>query len=457
MALLRKVGPILRAVAGGLVLAAMIGAPLAYGATTGPGERLLAVVLGVAFIAWLLSLLDGKTVFRVGWLEFALLYLLASGWWMALNAHRLYDPDYRSFFYLTSWWPSGPGAVDRLECGLEMKRITGLLAGFLVVRALAAEAEWRRHFCFALAGSGVVVAVVGLVLKLGGPGLMRLVWAPDEISPTEFAFFRYHANAGAFLNLCWPLALALMFSVSQPGRKMWVWAAAVLAMLVALQMNLSKGAIALAVLLLVLFGVFGARGWRANARREMATAIGALVGASLVITLCLAPLAPYPTAWKKWEQLPQPTERNGTIGYRLEVQRLAWRMVPDAGWFGFGPGTFEASVIDYQSTKAAYVPRFDEAHNDYLQTVLGWGIGGTVAWSFVLVGGLRRVWRRCGWREDGADRTEQWMWRAILVALFGVLLHATFDFPLEIDSIRLDVLVLLGLAWAAPTTGWSER
>jgi O-antigen ligase len=180
--------------------------------------------------------------------------------------------------------------------------------------------------------------------------------------------------------------------------------------------------------------------------------LGGLASFSLIVLILagfLAQFSHYSTAWQRWEELPESKNREGSINYRLEIHQISFHMAQDAGWWGFGPGTFEAAFAPYQDAARKPPGRFDEAHEDYLQTVIEWGIGGTLAWGYLVLGGLVKTWQRAVAVARQSPMTELfWTWYAILLALLGVLLHATFDFPLEIDSIRLYVLVFLALGWS---------
>ena len=57
-----------------------------------------------------------------------------------------------------------------------------------------------------MGGTGVSVVLLGLTQKL--THATAVFWGPENMGDTFFATWRYHANAGAFMNLVWPLLAA---------------------------------------------------------------------------------------------------------------------------------------------------------------------------------------------------------------------------------------------------------
>ena len=82
---------------------------------------------------------------------------------------------------------------------------------------------------------------------------MQYVWRPPDIDWNDFAFYRYHGNAGAFLNLAWPLILVFTRRAYTPtfgyARKI-VWTLASAACASALFLNASKAALVIGLLIL---------------------------------------------------------------------------------------------------------------------------------------------------------------------------------------------------------------
>ena len=127
------------------------------------------------------------------------------------------------------------------------------------------------------------------------------------------------------------------------------------------------------------------------------------------------------------------------------------RALPDAGLFGFGPGTFRVVFPTYNRSGSDQVPgtwRF--LHEDYLQTLLEWGWIGGILWALLFFGGIT-----VGIRSYKEHARREWTPRRrvlqplVIIALMGVALHALVDFPVQIESIQLYVATYLGLCWGS--------
>jgi O-antigen ligase len=142
---------------------------------------------------------------------------------------------------------------------------------------------------------------------------------------------------------------------------------------------------------------------------------------------------------------------------RWQVSRIAVRALPNARFFGFGPGTFRVVFPTYNRSGSDQVPgtwRF--LHEDYLQTLLEWGWIGGILWALLFFGGIT-----VGIRSYKKYARREWMPRRrvlqplAIIALMGVALHALVDFPVQIESIQLYVATYLGLCWGSML--WKEH
>ena len=139
------------------------------------------------------------------------------------------------------------------------------------------------------------------------------------------------------------------------------------------------------------------------------------------------------------------------------VAAVASAALPDAGLFGFGPGTFRVVFPTYNIGSVNQVPgtwRF--LHEDYLQTLLEWGWLGCSLWGLLCFGGIM-----VGIRSNNKNARRDWTTRRrvlqplVIIALVGVALHALVDFPFQIESIQLYVATYLGICWGS--TLWRQK
>jgi O-antigen ligase len=131
-------------------------------------------------------------------------------------------------------------------------------------------------------------------------------------------------------------------------------------------------------------------------------------------------------------------------------------MLPDAGVMGFGPGSFRAIFAEYQREHDFGDRQYpdcwktglwQEAHQDYLQTVIEWGFFGALGWAILVGGGVVRG--AVQYFRLRAGLSTRWLLLCSLLAVSATLVHSFIDFPLQIASIQLYVCVLLAVCWSS--------
>lgn len=456
----------------GSLLAGVVIASVAYGLTRETTIHFFTQWLGWTFAAWGVGhvLLPRRPV--IPWSAWGLAAgVLGVGWtsvglaWLDLHLYDL-APEYP--LWLDGWILFGAFDFD-LAVGAAW-RTSALLGGFLVAVDLFSSRNWSRalFLTLALTALGMVVFFY-LQRAFGGPFLL-----PSNVNPRvtlSFATFRYWGNGASYLNLTWPLlaALAAHTAFAHRARGWTVWLGGALLVFAALFLNVSKAGNVLAVVGLVLFGVLLAvarwrsRGWR-GLRLSPVAVIGGLVPV-VVIAVSLAFAIPQ----NRWEYLQARDIHSNprAVAYGYFVQ-----MLPDAGWLGFGPGSFQLAYWDYVGDdRVMRRAAFWVAHQDYLQTVVEWGYGGTVLWGLLFVVPTWALLRRSTGRArdpSGGDDSYAFGWRehvrqawtalpdarAPMVAVGGVIaisttaLHALVDFPMQIMSLQFYFLIWIALGWS---------
>ena len=450
-----------------LFLAALVYAPWAYGCTAPREMRVLNIVLATALGAhgasYLLSFVEKRgrrrrrhpnnheaiTDNSATGARWALIapctLLLLLGWWMAINARWIYDSDFFLFVPRNTLIGVGPGSVDYAISVAWMVRATLLLGVISFAATLCRDPVWLMRLWWTSALAGGSIALLGLVQKATGAPM--IFWESVE-SPVQsfFATYYAHGNAGAYLNLVFPLAAGLalrgFLRKGSPVARAVALVTCLLVM-VAIVSNTSRGGQAIGVVLLLVLAVCLRDLVFARARRiEKKTLLtaAAVVGFTIV---AIAGVSKLDRSLGRWHQLEDSVSNDG----RWLATQAATRAIQDAGWVGFGPGTFRVVFPYYTNGLGSGVGgvwRF--LHQDYLQTLLEWGWIGSAGWAFLFLGSMWTASRTLRTDRELSGRQRLFLTGSVL-ALAGVGLHAFVDFPLQIASLQLYVATYVGVCW----------
>ena len=442
---------IVRDAARWIFLAALIYAPWAYGGTTSTSIQIINWLLLLAFILWMVELL-------VRWrrprfprlLLFLTCALITIGGWMALNAISIYDSDFYVFVPLRNFASHLTGSVDYAISAAWMLRGALLLCAILFVVDVSQSSRWLLRLWYTIGLAGGTIAFVGLLQKATGAQMIFWQTAPVWGAKTFFATYYYHGNAGAYLNLVWPLTAGLAVRAftkpSHPGMRA-LWVSVLILTLGAVLANTSRMAQLIALLLLIALCVqLGPALARKVSHGEKNIALAGVI-AILLTLFALGQATHLEQPLNRWQSV---TKRISSDA-RWQASRVAIGALRDVGFFGFGPGTFRVVFPSYNNVANKPAPgtwRF--LHEDYLQTVLEWGWVGSSVWALLFVGGIA-----IGIRSYKKSAAHGWAPRRrllqpfVITALIGVALHGLVDFPFQIASIQLYVATYLGLCWGS--------
>jgi len=442
---------IVRDAARWIFLAALIYAPWAYGGTTSTSIQIINWLLLLAFILWIVELL-------VRWrrprfprlLLFLTCALITIGGWMALNAISIYDSDFYVFVPLRNFASHLTGSVDYAISAAWMLRGALLLCAILFVVDVSQSSRWLLRLWYTIGLAGGTIAFVGLLQKATGAQMIFWQTAPVWGAKTFFATYYYHGNAGAYLNLVWPLTAGLAVRAftkpSHPGMRA-LWVSVLILTLAAVLANTSRMAQLIALLLLIALCVqLGPALLRKVSHGDKNIALAGVI-AILLTLFALGQATHLEQPLNRWQSV---TKRISSDA-RWQASRVAIGALRDVGFFGFGPGTFRVVFPSYNNVANKPAPgtwRF--LHEDYLQTVLEWGWVGSSVWALLVVGGIA-----IGIRSYKKSAAHGWAPRRrllqpfVITALIGVALHGLVDFPFQIASIQLYVATYLGLCWGS--------
>ncbi len=380
------------------------------------------------------------------------LCLLVQGWFMVWNAGRRFVPFAGVFVDIEPPLPGWPGVVDQALALPWMLRTTGLVAALWIACDLAANRVWRDRLWVTVAATGASVMVLGLAQRFSGA--TSIFWDTYRYTGEWFfAVYRYHANAGSYINLVLPMITGLAvvaFLRKDAERSRVLWTLAALTTAACGFVNVSRAANVITAILLVAIAVWLAtlRLQASSSRRLLHAVIIGTAGIATVLYLAVSfDLSGARARWEKTKLDALLNDGRPEV-YDIMVQGT----LPEAGWWGFGPGTFE---FVFNNARAALqhplAGRWDFAHSDALQTIQDWGYAGAGAWFFLLTAGLF-VAVRGSLRHGSAPDEIRVLYASGAFALAGVMMHACVDFPLQILSLQLTTLVILGLVAGIPRT-----
>lgn len=294
----------------------------------------------------------------------------------------------------------------------------------------------------------------------------REVILPD----TAFPPFVYNANAAQFLNLAIALALGLAAYShrSNPDSAfvyLWIACAGICVFGVVLAASKAGVLIMIAQLggFLLWEGRYLYKAWKKRRERslgltmERKAALGAVGGLFAIFIIAAAP-----KVISRFGELIEHSQREegsatmtGRAAMRAEMIDL---MDPDKiGWRGSGPGSFAhfmPFIVD-QEDQEIFTQLWHFAHCDPLQTIVEWGFLGAACWFFIGIGAVARAaW--FGWnQEEGSSNSHAF--KGLVIALTGVGLHSTYDFPLSVFSIHVVAMTCVTVAWTLRSSGHGRK
>jgi len=428
------------------LLGLLVLAPWVYGSTPPWGKFFLTASLLLVLGFFLLALLAKLRLPRFNLVSAILTgLLLLQGWIMTLNPKQKFEPTIFAFINLPGAIPWLPGVVDQATAESQLLLVTGLIGAFWITSDLAASARWRTRTWWVMSLTGVSLVTLGLAQRL--TSARAIFWDPSaDTGSTFFATYRYHANAGAFLNLVLPLITAQAVVACQrrcSHTSMTFWSIATLTTIACAFINVSKAAMVITALILpaLAYQQLNQREFRSSSKTKL-TVIGVVF---LMLVSGLIWAFGFGDSWNRWIEL---TNSSTGSSRWLVDETIVRYALPVSGWWGFGPGTFQITFPFFTRSLGDRVAGiWQNAHEDYLQASMEWGYIGGAVWAALLFGGLGLAIVRHLRQQRSWDSEIRLLSSACILSMCGLLLHAIVDFPLQIPSLQLYAAVILGFLW----------
>lgn len=401
------------------------------------------------------------------------LVLLAYCLTSALNAGATYHPETRLFEYhpYLRWLPHSFDSHRTwfffwMYLGLAgsfwavQDWLTGMSAGEEIVARRRTESGFSslsgrlpfrlRALLWVLCLDGALLGVEAIIQRASGAHQLLFLVQPlvNPEGVAQFGPYAYRSNAAQYFNLLWPLCLGFWWTCQRGGglrsglHHVLLLCAAIMAACPVI--SSSRGGALVAAAMMIVAVTYLIATSLPGFNRQFDEAEGrwrtpALLALFFAVALGLG----WYFGWKTLE--PRMEQFGEGFQGREEMFAAARPMAADYPWFGTGPGTFATVFQLYRFSNATYWP--EQLHNDWLETriTFGWvGLGlllaalGCVFWRRLVPGRIRagRRFVVLGW-----------------LALAGCLVHAMFDFPLQIHSILLLFLVVCAILFSASGRG----
>ncbi len=111
--------------------------------------------------------------------------------------------------------------------------------------------------------------------------------------------------------------------------------------------------------------------------------------------------------------------------------------------FGTGVGSFDQIYRSYETRDGLQFAYLNQAHNEYLQILIEFGIFGVAALVAGLAWYARRVWQ--AFRVEPESRTVNRQQRAAAMVMVFVIVHSAADYPLRTDGFAVYFALLCAL------------
>ena len=413
-----------------LLVAALLGAPLAFGAVLPWAWVTLGLVTALALFLWALgSVQQGalKLVWSPLYVPLALFFLLG----VAQYAARL--------------------TLDRSETRQALVLLAADLAFFFLAVQLFAGAGSRTLRAFGLtvlvfAGSMGLFAIVQFA-----SGAQRIY----GIVETPGGLFGPYVNPDHFAGLMEMLIpVAVLYIAGRRGRSsleasVWSVIAVALALASLLLSGSRAGLLALSAEILIATIALRRAGARTTERRRllMAAAVTLFAGVMLFayidpgwVAKKLGSVANINSTWANWAA--------SRKSMSLDSLRM-WRAHPV---LGVGLGDFETAYPRYQSFPTDMW--IDHAHNDYAEAVAETGLVGALLILLALALFLRLAFR--DWGQPFRSQAG-WIRLGAAIGCCGMLVHSFLDFNLHIPANAAWFAVLAGIATTARASAATDN
>ncbi len=407
----------------GIILAALIYAPLAFGAVRPQEFQYLVLGAGVVLGLWAARMWL-QNDYRLHWPPAAWLVVAFLG------------------YGVFSWWRAD---VEYIARG-ELIRASVYAVFFLAALNHTGGRETPQLIAVTVVLVGVGITLYGVWQFATNTSQVWFIHPETNYGRRATGTYINPNHFAGFLDLAIPMALAYTIAGRMGHVTRIVLGYGTLVMLAGSALSLSRGgwistACGLAVLLFAAL-------WHPRLR------LPAILFA-VVIAISGAVFLSHSFAAQRRMEEAQNSASNTSRGVRLMIWETAWKAWQTSPMFGIGPGHFDLRFREFRPPLLWGRPEY--VHNDYLNTLTDWGVTGlSLTLLFAGAMGVHAFQAARGLKRQNADlvaskRDRQMTFSNRTAFVLGasgsfvaLLVHSGFDFNLQIPANALVFFVLLG-------------
>lgn len=360
-----------------------------------------------------------------------------------------------------------PGSADKTEAWDRLSYIIPCLLLIISTRHLISKRLIKLStLCAGIFWIGTAIALLGLLQRFTEAD--AIFWSDkliDKDHPLFFATFRSPGIATSYLNICLAIGLSHLLAVSRellkqskpkPTQPILISIGLTILFAGSISAGSKAGAIfaILTLLLWIMLNLKSIIQFGRNAPSLLPSGSPHernIILSAALIAFILATLSFGNTVTTRWKSAEK--SNFDTLQQRQTANAIQIEMIQSPQWSkvaGFGPGSFYP-LFHYFKKDSDLTSTWVYAHNDHLQTLVEWGWLGTGCFATLIAGGCLIALKSSLTKKTPFRASHQLYFKGITLAMLICLLHATVDFPFQIESIAITFAILLGAAWAAPT------
>ncbi|MGB0582298.1 MAG: O-antigen ligase family protein [Limisphaerales bacterium] len=319
---------------------------------------------------------------------------------------------------------------------------------FVVVNNVSHRAS--NNLAYVIVGVGVFMSLYALLQFMQGSDMVWSLVRPAQYAGRGSGTYICPNHLAGYLEFAIPIALAYIFLGRAKYLQKNILAYSLLIMLGGLGATVSRGGwIATTVGLLLFVSVFIFR--RGKRMAAIVLLVVLVIGGFLFITKTRI----------SQQRLDEMVVNGKPVDMRLHIWESATKLWQERPWLGLGPAQFDHQFRRYRPHQLQLRPEF--VHNDYLNTLVDWGILG-----FLIVAGSLLAFFASSirlWQDKKEDRKDignnasnrQALVLAVMIGMAAILLHSLVDFHFHIPANAMLAIGLMATVLAIGQTKENAR